>query len=112
MHLDDPYAFLVQEAGHVGDERVWILKIVKHGDGSDDAELLSVDRPRGKKIVHDAVGAGGRFGHQIFGRFKANAPDSFDVVGTKQGSVIAADVEDAIAAIQSGEARGFGGDVR
>src|ERR1700722_4688457 len=112
MHFDNPDAFLVQETGYVGNERVRVFKIVEHSNRSDDAELFPMHRLSREEIVHDAVGSDGSFRQQIFGRLETNAPDSFDVVRTKQGSVVAADVEDAIAAIQARKSRGFSGDVR
>ena len=91
---------------------VGIFEIVEHGDGSDDAKFFAGYEPGGEKIGNDAVGAVGGFTGEIFGWLETDAADSFDGVRAQECAVVAADVQDAIAAAESGKMRGFFGDVR
>src|SRR5208282_4663562 len=110
--LDDPYAVFREDAGGIGDESVRTLQVVEHGDGSDDPELLAGNRSRAEKIVDDAIGAvGGSFSRQVFGRFEAHAFYPRGFVGAEQRSVIAADIQNVVAAAKRDEFRRFARDV-
>ena len=112
MHFDDPGAIFHQQAGDIGDELIGIFEIVEHGDGGDDAKLFTGDEPGGEEVGNDAIGAVGGFAGEIFGRLESDAADAFGGVRAQEGTVVAADIEDAIAAAESGKVRGFFGDVR
>ena len=112
MHFDDPGAVFHQQAGDIGDKLIGIFEVVEHGDGSDDAKFFTGDEAGGEEIGNDAIGAVGGFAGEIFGRLESDAADAFGGVGAQESTVVAADVEDAIAFAEAGKVRGFFGDVR